>query len=151
MIKRGDVFYIHYESVCGSEQSAGRPAVVVSRNAINSSSPVVEVVYLTTREKNPSATHVEITSTDRKSTALCEQVANVSTSRFGDFKCRLSEEEMEKIDKGIAFALGLDIPQSRTEASIHELSAMLDLVKNWPLEEKYDMLKEMFVSFLMAA
>ena len=43
---RGEV----YDPVEGSEQRGSRPVVIVSRNAINTSSPIVVVVPCTTYE-----------------------------------------------------------------------------------------------------
>ena len=48
-MKRGQIYYIesnHQE--IGSEQRAGRPAVIVSNNKNNENSTTVEVVYMTT-------------------------------------------------------------------------------------------------------
>lgn len=47
-IKRGDIWYIESGYSVGSEQRAGRPAIVVSNNRNNQYSGTVEVVYLTT-------------------------------------------------------------------------------------------------------
>ena len=71
-IKRGDIWYIESGYSVGSEQRAGRPAIVVS-------SGTVEVVYLTTQPKRDLPTHVTISSLSRESTALCEQITSVST------------------------------------------------------------------------
>ena len=60
--------------MAGSEQGGGRPAVVVSNDMCNRYSPVITVVFLTTREKKDLPTHVQIKSSRYDSTALCEQV-----------------------------------------------------------------------------
>ncbi|MBE6954501.1 MAG: type II toxin-antitoxin system PemK/MazF family toxin [Ruminococcaceae bacterium] len=108
-IKRGDIFYIHKEGpVCGSEQGADRPAIVVSNDRNNQNSEVVEVVFLTSRAKAPLPTHVRITSAKRVSTALCEQVTSVATSRLGDWIAQATPYEMEEVDKALLISLGLD-------------------------------------------
>ena len=74
-MKRGQIYYIesnHQE--IGSEQRAGRPAVIVSNNKNNENSTTVEVVYMTTQPKNDLPTHVFIRSSLRPSTVLCEQI-----------------------------------------------------------------------------
>ena len=51
-MKRGQIYYIesnHQE--IGSEQRAGRPAVIVSNDKNNENSTPVEVVYMTTQQK----------------------------------------------------------------------------------------------------
>lgn len=62
-IERGDIFYISQNGpVFGSEQMAGRPAIIVSNDKNNAHSETVEVIYLTTQEKAPLPTHVSISS-----------------------------------------------------------------------------------------
>jgi mRNA interferase MazF len=47
-VRRGEVFWFEPDPVRGSEQAGRRPALLVSRDSINSASPVVVVVPLTT-------------------------------------------------------------------------------------------------------
>ena len=86
-MKRGEIYYIerYRNEESGSEQHAGRPAIIVSNDKNNEFSETVEVVYLTTQPKNDLPTHVEIRSTARASVALCEQVTTVSVSRVGEY------------------------------------------------------------------
>ena len=46
-MNRGDVYQVRFDPIEGSEQSGTRPAVIVTRNAINQSSPVVMVTPFT--------------------------------------------------------------------------------------------------------
>ena len=55
-IKRGDIFYVGGGYATGSEQHAGRPAIVVSNDVNNEHSSTVEMVYLTTRPKRDMPT-----------------------------------------------------------------------------------------------
>lgn len=107
-IERGDIIYVEstYQNE-GSEQRAGRPAIVVSNDIANKNSPVVEVVYLTTQNKNDQPTHVEIRSSSRPSTALCEQIDSVAKTRLGDYMTTCTESEMKAIDIALAISLGL--------------------------------------------
>ncbi len=109
-ITRGDIFYICPQPTCGSEQRAGRPAVVVSNERCNENSSVVEVVFLTTRDKSPLPTHAPVTSAGRQSLALCEQITSVSIERFGDYIGHITEEEQQAIDR--ALRISLDLPES---------------------------------------
>lgn len=109
-IKRGDIYYIERdEPEIGSEQRAGRPAIIVSNNAQNSTSDVVQVVYLTTKPKTDLPTHVTIRSTDKVSIALCEQITPVDISRLGTYKCSCNESEMAAIDTALITSLALDL------------------------------------------
>lgn len=106
-IKRGDIFYISRTPVIGHEQFSGRPAIVVSCNADNKHCETVEIVYLTTQPKADLPTHVMIRSAKFQSTALCEQVTTVSTSRLGDYYGSCTREEMEEVNAAIMVSLGL--------------------------------------------
>jgi len=47
-MRRGDVYDARLDPVEGFEQSGSRPVVIVSRDAVNASSPVVNAVACTT-------------------------------------------------------------------------------------------------------
>lgn len=108
-MKRGEIYYVqnNWQEV-GSEQRAGRPAVIVSNNSNNYNSEVVEVVYMTTKPKNDLPTHVVTRSTPQDSTILCEQIFSVSKQRLGEYVGKLTESEMQALDIALAISLGLD-------------------------------------------
>lgn len=108
-IKRGDILYVNPSETCGSEQAGGRPAIVVSNDMGNRYAPIITVVFLTTREKKPMPTHVQIRSSRYDSTAMCEQVETVSKDRLGNYMATCSKDEMAEIDQAIAVALGLNM------------------------------------------
>ena len=111
MIKRGKIYYIenivNSQSV-GSEQFAGRPAVIVSNDKNNQKSETVEIVYLTTQNKSDLPTHVRICSTGIMSTALCEQITTVSKKRIGKYIATCSEQEVMLIDVAMSISIGID-------------------------------------------
>lgn len=110
-MKKGEIYYIeHSKNYAGSEQAGGRPAIIVSNNANNSHSTVYEVVYLTTQDKTPLPTHVTIRSSNRISTALCEQVASVSLERFGDYIGDVTEAEMKALNIALMISFDLSEP-----------------------------------------
>ena len=111
-IRRGDIYYIDKYPTIGSEQQAGRPAIIVSNEKNNQHSSTVEVVYLTTQPKADLPTHVTISSAPRESIALCEQVTSVSVDRIGEKMGRLSDREMTQVD--IALLVSLDLTMGET-------------------------------------
>jgi mRNA interferase MazF len=114
--KRGEIFYIERAGDSyGSEQQAGRPAIVVSNDKNNEYSSTLEVVYLTTQPKTELPTHIDIRSTKKNSIALCEQVHTVSVQRVGDFVCNCSEYEMQMIDAALLISLGIDFEKQQKE------------------------------------
>lgn len=112
-IHRGDIYYIYKsEHQTGSEQQAGRPAVIISNDKNNKHCDTVELVYCTTKTKTVLPTHVEISSTPQKSTVLCEQVTTVSVDRLGSYIGMCSDEEMAMIDEAIMVSLNLSKQKS---------------------------------------
>lgn len=108
IINRGDIYYIFSNAnEVGSEQIAGRPAVIVSNNAINEYSQVVEVVFLTTQPKKDLPTHVPINCSKHDSTALCEQITTISKDRIGDRMGRCTPEELHAITVAMQDSLSI--------------------------------------------
>lgn len=120
MMQRGDIHYIMEGKSVGSEQFAGRPAIIVSNDACNLHSQVVEVVFLTTKPKSDLPTHVTIRSTPRTSTALCEQITSVSVERVGDYITTCSEQEITAIDNSLLISLALNLQpvQSKVKEAV---------------------------------
>ena len=110
-VKRGDIYYIvnNYQEE-GSEQRAGRPAVVVSNDKGNQHSNVIEVVYLTTQPKTDLPTHIDIKSANRPSIALCEQISSVSKERLGNYIGSCTKYELDMLAAGMMISLGIDFP-----------------------------------------
>ena len=110
-VKRGDIKYIvnNYQEE-GSEQRAGRPAVVVSNDKGNQHSNVIEVVYLTTQPKTDLPTHIDIKSANRPSIALCEQISSVSKERLGNYIGSCTKYELDMLAAGMMISLGIDFP-----------------------------------------
>ena len=109
-IFRGEIYYVYPAGNVDSEQMAGRPAIVVSNDKANQHSSVLEMVYLTTRAKNSLPTHVDITSVERPSIALCEQIHSVAKSRIGTFITKCTDREMAMVDGALCVSLGLELP-----------------------------------------
>lgn len=127
-IYRGQIYYVHQQEVVGSEQEGGRPAVIVSNNVCNEHSRVVEVVFLTTKEKPPLPTHVEICSTNRISTALCEQIESIDKSRIGKYINQVSESEMLRLEKAMMLSLQISTNLRGTKA-LEEWRRMIEEYK----------------------
>ena len=104
-IKRGDIWYVRKDNYTGCEQAAGRPAIIVSNEKNNASSETVEVVYLTTQPKKDLPTHVLIRSSERESTAICEQITTVSVDRLLGNKGHLTPAEMTNVEVAMLISL----------------------------------------------
>lgn len=97
-ILKGQIYYVNKigEDFVGSEQMAGRPAIIVSNNTGNHYSNVVEVVYLTTQCKADMPTHVPILSARKPSIALCEEIVSVDKQRLGKYIGTITSEKCSR-------------------------------------------------------
>lgn len=122
-MKRGEIYYIEpkFDEV-GSEQRAGRPAVIVSNDKNNKTSNTVEVAFLTTKPKNDLPTHVTTRSTGVLSTIICEQITTVSVDRVGKYIGQLTKAELCNLDTALVISLGIDFGNFNAEPVMREPS-----------------------------
>lgn len=122
--RRGDIYYIENSGKkTGSEIMKDRPAIIVSNDANNKRSPVLEVVFLTSKPKADLPTHVTIRSTGRQSEALCEQPTPISVERIGNYVATATEQEMKNIDIALEIALSLNMSAEQVQRLEELLSA----------------------------
>lgn len=114
--RRGDIYYIRNNGErVGSEMKKDRPGIIVSNDANNKYSQVVEVVYLTTQPKHELPTHVTIRSTGRVSMALCEQPTPIAIERIGQFVAKATDTEMKNVDVALEIGLGIRMDKQQQE------------------------------------
>lgn len=106
MCRRGEIYYTDFgEKEDSCEQGGIRPAVIVSNNKANATSPVVTVVPLTKKywKKTNLPTHVQIplsatTGLHKRSMALAEQVETLDKKylleRIGDIGDKLIMDQI---------------------------------------------------------
>lgn len=111
---RGDIYQADLDPTQDSEQAGRRPIVIVSRNGINRSSPVVVVVPITkfTPEKKIYPSHHLVKSTDgngltQDSMIKCEQIRAIAKSRLSRKWGSLSEDDLAKVDAALKIVLSL--------------------------------------------
>lgn len=122
-VYRGEIWFVEYRGgIKGSEQDSGRPAIIVSNDKGNEFSNTVEIVYLTSADKKPLPTHVDVMCRV-PSTALCEQIHSVSKERLMNYTRTLTKEEMQAIDRALMISLGLT-----------EVAGMTEIVSDCPAE-----------------
>lgn len=77
-MRRGEIYWVDIPNAIGHELMKDRPAIIVSCDALNDNSPVVQVVYCSASPKKELPEHITIRSTEQISTALCENVYTVA-------------------------------------------------------------------------
>lgn len=105
-------------------QDTGRPAVIVSNNDINESQNMVEVAYLVEKPNESLPTHAKVRC-HLPSTALCEQIVSVSKDRIDGFIRTCTDEEIEKINKGLSISLGITESDDTMAEKLKELTDSL--------------------------
>lgn len=105
-------------------QDTGRPAIIVSNNDINKSQNMVEVAYLVEKPNESLPTHAKV-KCHLPSTALCEQVVSVSKDRIDGFIRTCTDEEIEKINKGLSISLGITESDDTMAEKLKELTDSL--------------------------
>ena len=114
-MKRGDVFDARLDPTEGSEQAGARPVIIVSRDAINKSSPVVLAVPCTTyregRRTYPSQVLLQPPDGGlvNESVALADQVWALAKSRLGKHRGTLSSHSMKRLARALLIAMDLPL------------------------------------------
>jgi mRNA interferase MazF len=112
-VQRGDVFQADLNPVKGSEQGGTRPVVVISRDAINRSSPVVVIVPFTEAANKtkiyPSHVRFQVGTggLTLESIAICEQVRAINKTRLKDLLGKLTRSELASIEAAVKITLDL--------------------------------------------
>lgn len=131
-IKRGQIYWINpnpYRGTGDHVQQSSRPGIIVSCDEINEKFWAFEIVYLTTAPKRDYPTNCTIRSSNRVSTALCDQVQTVSCEQIGHYIGSCTRQEMEAVERCIMTSLGLDIPATKSATEVVPDDGMVEQLK----------------------
>ena len=97
----------------GSEQGGTRPVVVLQNDVGNRYAPTLIVATVTSRteKKKYQPTHVLIahnTAFEKPFVVQLEQIFTIDKSRVQRFLGRLTQDEMQEIEKGVVSSLDLN-------------------------------------------
>lgn len=109
---KGDIYYADMDPHIGSEQGGSRPVVVLQNDVGNCYAPTLIVATVTSRteKKKYQPTHVLIahnTAFEKPSVVQLEQIFTIDKSRIQRFLGRLTQDEMQEIEKGVVSSLDL--------------------------------------------
>lgn len=111
-IKRGSVFIADLNPTIGSEQYGRRPVVILSNDISNKYSPTILIAPFTKILKKKSLpTHILVKKTSFlkfDSLILLEQIRTIDKSRLTDYKGKLNEDTLNKINLGLIEAEDID-------------------------------------------
>lgn len=110
--RRGYIYYVDLNPVCGSEQGGLRPVVVIQNNSGNRHAPTLIVAMVTTKttKKPRLPTHYLIKNNDaftEPSIVLLEQLRTIDKKRVKAYLGKTTEKEQLGIDKALFRSLSL--------------------------------------------
>ena len=107
--RRGDIYWVDFDPVMGSEQGGHRPACVISLDSFNRNMPVVAVAAITTRIRESPLTVFlpQGRPLEKASMILPFQVRTVDQTRLEDFAGELSLEQIGALEAKLRLCWGL--------------------------------------------
>ncbi|MBN1272105.1 MAG: type II toxin-antitoxin system PemK/MazF family toxin [Candidatus Aminicenantes bacterium] len=106
-MKRGEVWWINFESSLGGEIRKKRPAVIVSNNASNQFLNRVQVIPITSRIDKLYPSESSVTFRGKKAKAMADQITLVSKKRLMNQAGTISRSDLEGIERAIFIQLDL--------------------------------------------
>lgn len=112
--KKGDIYYVNFDPVIGSEQGGTRPALIIQNDKGNIHSPCVIVAIITSQStKAKLPTHVDLPATvlnglSKDSMIELEQIRTIDKKRL-KWRCgRIGKATQMQVDKALKISLHLE-------------------------------------------
>ncbi len=115
-MQRGEIYWVNYEPILGSEANSTRPSVIISNRSANSivtnlGAGLLTVVPMTSNTTRVLDFQVFIQAgefgIERDSKIQCEQIRTISTQRVQGFIGMLSQEKLREVDNALRIQLEL--------------------------------------------
>ena len=106
-MKRGEVWWVNFDSSIGGEIRKQRPAVIVSNDAANYYLNRVQVIPLTSNVDKLYPSETYVTFRGKKVKAMADQLTTVSKRRLINSDGSVSNAQMEAIARAITTQLDI--------------------------------------------
>ena len=111
-IRRGEIYLVDLGVQKGSIQSGKRPVVVISNNMNNQYSPTINVLPITSKNKNNIPVHVNVgikEGLSQESTVLTEQVVTINKNQIKKYVGKCNKYKMYEIEKALLIQNGVNL------------------------------------------
>ena len=105
--KRGEVWWVNFDPLIGTESKKIRPAIIISNDLSNEFLERVQVVPLTSNTSKIYPSESVITVRGTRSKAAADQIATISKRRLQKKMGRSTDQELEAVGYAIKIQLGL--------------------------------------------
>jgi len=106
-MRRGEVWWVHFDPSVGGEIRKKRPAVIVSNDAANKHLNRVQVVPLTSKVGRVYPSEAIVTFKDKRGKAMADQITTVSKLRLINRGGKLTGADMRKVERAVRIQLGM--------------------------------------------
>lgn len=125
-LKRWDVYYIEKIDEYGGR--VGRPAIIISPDSQNQGTGYfVSGIFLTTSPRS-GPYYPQITSTGRKSYAVCCEINTIRREHIGSYSCTLTPSEIAAVEQGLMDYLELTDDKDCLERTRMENESLLEKI-----------------------
>ena len=107
IIKRGEIWWVDFNSSQGGEVQKIRPSVIVSNDIANKVMNRIQVLPLTTQVENCYPCEAYIRVNGKMNKAMADQIATVSKKRLKKKLGRISANDVLEIERAIKVQLAL--------------------------------------------
>jgi mRNA interferase MazF len=105
--RRGEVWWVSFDSSVGGEIRKTRPALVLSNNAANAALNRVIVVPLTSQTETLYPGEAMVTLNGEQSKAKADQIATASKQRLLNKVGNLCSADLAAVEKAVLLQLGI--------------------------------------------
>ncbi len=106
-MNRGDVWWIDFRGTIAGEVRKQRPGVVVSNDIANRNLNRVQVVPLSTKVDRLYPSEAAVTVRGKPHKAMADQLTTASKSRLRNRVGRLSQKDLESVERTLRIQLSL--------------------------------------------